>query len=300
MEDNTFSNGVANDCDHGGRFVIRHNNFMGQPATAAIGGLQTHPTGGGGADLRGCRAWEIYNNNFAALASGNAFNAMYESSGTGLFWGNTVPPSYQHVLTLHSMRENANTYTEVAPPNGWGYCGTSFNGTGSNWDQNSNATTGYACIDQPGRGKGDLLTGLMPSEVNSHTGTIAWPNQALEPVYEWMTTGWSGTSTNYAVVYESSVLHSNTDYYLWCDPLSASGCSSFNGTAGVGSGVLSARPSTCTPNVAYWATDQNTLYQCSSGNTWKAYYAPYVYPHPLTQISSVSVAPPTNVQVMIQ
>jgi hypothetical protein len=41
-----------------------------------------------------------------------------------------------------------------------------------------------AALDQPGRGKGDLLTGRSPV-INARTGTVAWPNQALDPVYSW-------------------------------------------------------------------------------------------------------------------
>lgn len=39
----------------------------------------------------------------------------------------------------------------------------------------------YPCIDQVGRGQGDLLTGSTPTPVG-------WPNQALEPVYQWNNT----------------------------------------------------------------------------------------------------------------
>ena len=64
------------------------------------------------------------------------------------------------------------------------------------------------------------------------------------------------------------------------------------GARGVGRGPLSSRPSSCTPGVAYWATDQGEwdsghsgpdgqLYKCVSNNTWSLYYTPYVYPHPL-------------------
>lgn len=73
----------------------------------------------------------------------------------------------------------------------------------------------------------------------------------------------------------------------------------FDGTSGVGCGTLTSRPSSCTPGVGYWATDQScsdltglvgahptraisgTLYKCTSTDTWEAYYTPYTYPHPL-------------------
>jgi hypothetical protein len=56
---------------------------------------------------------------------------------------------------------------------------------------------------------------------------------------------------------------------------------SFDGTAGVGVGLLAARPATCTTGVGYWATDTSILYRAVATNTWEAYYTPYTYPHPL-------------------
>jgi hypothetical protein len=268
IEDNTFNYGVADDCTLGGRVVFRNNIFNNT-------GLQTHPTGGGGRG-RGCRAWEIYNNMFIASDSNIQFNVYFLSSGTGLIWGNSAPAGYTNFVTLHSMRKNSNTYSESATPQGWGYCGTEFNGLGSAWDQNTDPVTGYACLDQPGHGKGDLLKGEFPDTVNTRTGTIAWPNQALEPIYEWQNI-WNPvpgypTSSTFSV-YETSVMKENRDYYAYT--------AAFNGATGVGSGPLSSRPSACTPTVAFWATDKNTLYQCGSANTWTAIYTPFTYPYPL-------------------
>jgi len=75
---------------------------------------------------------------------------------------------------------------------------------------------------------------------------------------------------------------------------------SFDGTTGMGCGIPSDMPATCTEGVAYWATWQTcstlsennvgasptvpidgTLYKCTSTDTWTPYFSPYPYPHPL-------------------
>lgn len=271
FEDSTFNN-ASNDCQQGGRWVIRYNTFNN-------GGVQTHPTGGAGR-ARGCRTWELYQNAFLNPTTNN-FNVFFISSGTGVIWGNLAPSEFNNFVTLHSMRRDKSTYPELATPNGWGYCGTSFNGTSSNWDQNSDSRTGHRCLDQPGQGKGDLLVGDFPNVINKATGCgssspCAWPRESLEPVYEWLNV-WNkpaGGNGSYWSNYAPDVLVQNSDFYLYTP--------SFNGTSGVGSGALGSRPSICTAGTAYWATETNTLYQCGNNNSWDVYYKPYAYPHPLT------------------
>jgi len=133
-----------------------------------------------------------------------------------------------------------------------------------------------AALDQPGRGKGGLLADSDPAATGS------WPHQALEPVYAW------GNTYNHLLQLDVAsgypTIRENHEFYNQKTP--------FDGTAGVGVGKLADRPKTCTPGVAYWATEQGEwdsthegpdgqLYVCTAPNTWSFYYKPYTYPHPL-------------------
>jgi len=287
------------------RAVIRFNSFHDSCA------LEEHGTGHAGGD-RGVRAVECYGNksteSSAALNAPNGpnFTLLSLQSGTALVWGNEAVNCYKNGIVFRVTRKDDTTYSQTATPNGWGYCGTDFNGTGSDWDENSSAGTGYACLDQPGRGKGDLLTGNFPNKINDTTNGIDWPNQALEPVYTWnnnisVVAGWGGavyknqtdTTSGYRV-------QSDRDYYEQASGVQTSQTNPFDGTSGVGWGTLANRPTTCTKGVAYFATDQGSwnesssnpygvqqngadgvLYKCTATNTWTLYYTPYTYPHPL-------------------
>jgi hypothetical protein len=64
-------------------------------------------------------------------------------------------------------------------------------------------------LDQPGRGKGDLVTGDKP--VNCKTGRATWPHQALEPAYSWNNTN-NGSNINIGS-YGEPTLREGRDYY---------------------------------------------------------------------------------------
>ena len=330
VEDSQILNGDMGDGHDGSRYVWRYNTVKqtaagncppapGQDSSCSSGQMYSH--GVTDSRGRGTRAAEVYLNRFVQPqqpgGAGKGNPAFAVNSGTLLFWGNVVT-QYKGAVQIDYYGRDTNSgnyeggYTP--PPNGWGHCGTTFGP--SPWDGNDDSS-GYPCLDQPGRGAGDLLRGDFPKNsgtppyiVNATTGAATWPHQALSPIYIWNNTftpasGYSGT--NLAPVSSATNLVSdNRDYYLQFGAFAEPG--SFNGTKGVGQGLLSARPSTCTagpggntPGVGYWATDTNTLYVCNPTNAWTVYYTPYTYPHPLTGSSvGTELAPPTGLAALVQ
>jgi hypothetical protein len=143
------------------------------------------------------------------------------------------------------------------------------------------------CIDQSGRGQGGYISGATPSP----TG---YPSQALDPIYEFADTLAGGTTMyNQTVTPDTAKSIANRDYYTGnLNAIQSSPTSPFNGSSGTGWGTLANRPTTCTPHVGYWATDQGSwntsgngfgqgeLFVCTATNTWTAYYTPYQYPYP--------------------
>jgi hypothetical protein len=282
------------------KVVVRFNTLY----QSSLG--ETHATGHAGND-RGLRSQEVYGNSAtSSLQHDPNFTAVDMGSGTTLVWGNSWDQVYKSIYHFNVTRKNNDTYNQTATPDGWGYAGTEFNGTGSNWDggtvNSTDTLKGYPCLDQPGRGQGDLITGVMPDKINSTTGTIHWPNQALEPIYIWNNAGTFVSGWGNLTFSDNSGgrVVSDRDYYAPASGVQTNNHSPFDGTTGTGWGTLANRSTTCTTGVAYFATDQGSwntsasnpygvqqngasgvLYKCTAPNTWTLYYTPYTYPHPL-------------------
>lgn len=334
IENNVFTGGFANDCDFGGREVIRYNTITADrnDASADSGAIQTHQIGQGLANPKlGCRTTERYHNYLVnPTPSSPEYTAGDLSSGTNIAWGNTIAAGYNNGWAIYMTGRLVagnncggganNAGACPAPQNGYGYCGNASSGVLSVWDGNMNSS-GYPCLSQSGRGQGDPLSGNFPNLVDSITGTATWPHQFREPIYVWNETLASG---NLIAIQNISgyVSTANRDYYsqVSASP-NTSPTSPFNGTTGTGFGPSANRPTTCTAGpggtfdtsptgsygVAYFATDANSgngeLYVCTSTNTWTPIYQPYTYPHPLTAGGTVggnSPLAPTNLVATVQ
>lgn len=114
--------------------------------------------------FRGTRQVEIYENQFSRTVQ--SLPTVILGGGTGIIANNTLTrvgltPQW---VRLEMLRAQMN----IAP---FGRC----NGAGA-FDEN--AIGGYACLDQVGRGSGNLISGDTPLPQG-------WPAQGLEPLYVW-------------------------------------------------------------------------------------------------------------------
>jgi hypothetical protein len=98
--------------------------------------------------------------------------------------------------------------------------------------------------------------------------------QASSPVYWWNNRDDEGALLPFGIA------DANADYIRLDRDVFAE-VEGFDGTAGVGSGPLAARPVACTVDTGYWASDEESLYRCTAPDTWTLHYVAHPYPHPL-------------------
>jgi hypothetical protein len=302
VENNNFGNlvvvteteaQVPNGGQGGGRVVVRFNSCNG-----CIVALSNHGTDTNGRP-RGARLGEAYGNTINCTHQNNCQIAGVRS-GVYRIFGNTATADAFSWYNQYFDQFLARTEGVFGSP--WGACVGSY-------DQ----ATAEICLDQPSRMGGNLLSGATPA-----TG---WPNQVLDPSYEWDD---SGKAPNFSTVTANSnpggILQANRDWYTdnsnGNPHVQTSPTSPFNGTTGVGFGTFANRPTTCTNGVGYWATDQGSwngssntyaggysqgeLFLCTSTNTWKLSYTPYAYPHPLIAGTDPEPYAPTGLQAVVQ
>ena len=270
IEDNTIevSHPGATDANYGGSYVFRFN-------TVTVNGVYINEFHGVQGENRTGQRWEIYGNTFINPGA-SIFAAAFLRGGTGLYFDNHRIGPWHGGCNLKIERS-----CESKPPHG--QCDGA-----SSIDGNMPGFQGWPCRDQIGRSY----------DLSPYGGTGPWPVQPITPAYSWNNTEQNGTTLFHFESFNGCGrernLHSleNRDWY--------NQKLLFNGTEGVGRGPGAKRPSTCTPGVAYWATDEGEwnstngnsadgqLYQCASNGTWTVMYRPYTYPHPLQSSDAVT------------
>lgn len=156
------------------------------------------------------------------------------------------------------------------------------------------------CLDQAGGvGAGILYNATDPPTPEDPA------DQVSSPLYAWDNPVAAGTPTIISV--NSGRVIPDRDYYTESLNQTAQTTSSspFDGTTGVGHGIIARRPNTCTVGVGYFATDQGSwntsgngfgsglFYKCTATDTWTLFLTPYAYPHPLIS-GEPAPAPPAE------
>lgn len=211
--------------------------------------------------FRGVHSFEIYENTYARPISASDVALMLRSA-TGVIFNNTWTGNHGSI-NLANFRSRPQSFAQ------WGACdGTSI------WDENQPGESGYACLDQIGH------TFLKPSGGTNN----------LNPLYAWSNAkNGSPIAVTVSEVTMENHIKPDRDYYVED--------SGFDGTSGIGVGLISARPSACIPIVGYWATDESKLYRCTATDTWTLYYTPFTYPHPLR---GQGPDPATNLSLIVR
>ncbi len=176
VEDNTFNftrflNAI--DCEIMGAYVFRHNFVDGVYPEAHSARAYT----------RGCKKWEVYNNDYVATVVQPSFLGFFRG-GSGVVFNeryvgvNVSNIVFDNVRSYETLRGNGNLGDTDSAPHAmcWGNTGANA-GVSSPFDGNTDAD-GYPCLDQIGRGH-DTTPQVNPYPPYGPTQT------QIDSVYVW-------------------------------------------------------------------------------------------------------------------
>ena len=309
------ANQDAVDVEVGGQIVQRYETI--------VNGSSFYHDTGGTPQSRGVHWWERYNNSITCTyTDGSCYDASGYRGGSGYDFNNSiglnaggsggfVTAYATEIFRLGSpggapmnFTVGADSHTVSSSFRGW----YSVSGSPTDCKCSSNSDcggagicnlisppndaacgTGYKVIsDIDGSGTGAQLgypardqLGVGSDNPSTHAQVAAGM-----PAYSWSNTD----PNNSNAVITNLVSNSGDTNYIQPNIDFYEQGATFTGATGTGTGLLSARPSTCTVAVGYFATDTNTLYLCKTTNTWTASYSPAVYPDPLVS-GTVTLSP---------
>jgi len=184
-----------------------------------------------------------------ACAGGNCGKGDYSIHNITKGWGSSIAS-----VTATTVANHPSAYRQ---PRAWS-AGDSYE-----------ILKAYPCLDQVGRGAGDLLRGRPPKPVG-------WPDQALEPVYSFNNVNENNSSAKEA---RAATIHINANRDFFNE------VAGFDGSAGVGIGALASAPETCTDYTGWFddTVSPKKFYQCQS-DTWVLYYTEGPYPYCVSNV----------------
>lgn len=280
--------------------LIDHNTFSGGDAAEMIHNEANNDGAGTGYNRPGWNDVVTPGSYSAVYIEDNTFTKN-DCGNPCYFFGTSAVQSFYGGRTV--MRFNSNNMAQFDQHGTIGAVGTrwweiydntyTLTGTSPNWDPFNDLRAGSGFVFSNHR-SGPTNQGSEEIKLNEEDS--GYPadyqigrgqNGDLVGAYLW------SNDSSIAINSHAANVVANRDFY--CSHPTDSECvatGSFNGTVGVGVGVISSRPSTCTAGVAYWATDEGEwwaanagtdgrLYKCTSTNTWTLYYTPFTYPYPL-------------------
>jgi hypothetical protein len=207
------------------------------------------------------------------LTNGPKTCGTYPGSWNQTLWGTTTD-------SASCVWENVGGSTQASPAPGtaYGFCAANPDTTCAANSTCNALSSGDTCTRYFDTTGGVYPFRDMPGRIH---------NQVLAPDYDFVNTGTGLPSPVLDTDSQtSSIIVANRDFYDYNG--------SFTGASGTGSGVRASRPSSCTPLVLYFSTDQGSWNtsgngfgngvadECLTPNTWtNAAYTPYTYPDPL-------------------